>query len=116
MKTTLPLRLAVLIAALLQPVTAYLSVFADSGRLTSDVGDPIITPAGYAFGIWSVITLGSVRIVGTRTCMMRLHHTYSLRSSAFPLGSMLQTVSGYGVLSPYLLSWGMASTMHSEES
>lgn len=55
------IRITVLVLALSQPVFAYLSTIGKSSSLIeTTLTDPIITPAGYAFSIWAVITFGSV--------------------------------------------------------
>ena len=52
-----PKRLAVLLLAIAQILTSYFGGFDGQG---STYDSPIISPAGYAFSIWGVITLGCV--------------------------------------------------------
>ena len=49
----------VLILAILQPITSYLAA-TGNGRFMDEASGPLISPAGYAFVIWSVITTGSL--------------------------------------------------------
>ncbi|MEZ0481588.1 hypothetical protein [Planococcus sp. SSTMD024] len=53
-------RIAVLALALLQPATVWAVEKANGGLFEGDGADPLITPAGYAFSIWSVIVLGTI--------------------------------------------------------
>jgi hypothetical protein len=54
-KTKIP-QLCVLLGAILQQISPYFSNF-DNNNGSKIANDPIITPAGYAFVIWGVITL-----------------------------------------------------------
>lgn len=53
-------RIVVLLLAISQPIVAYMSVQGNSGSLMMNGSNPLITPAGYAFSIWSVICFGSI--------------------------------------------------------
>ncbi|MES2668758.1 MAG: hypothetical protein V4644_03675 [Patescibacteria group bacterium] len=53
------IRILVLVLALLQPIASYLSTIGNA-RFMDQASNPLITPAGYAFSIWGVITFGSL--------------------------------------------------------
>lgn len=53
-------RIAVLALALLQPASVWAVEKANGGLFEGEGADPLITPAGYAFSIWSVIVLGTI--------------------------------------------------------
>lgn len=53
------MKFLVLILAILQPITSYLAATGNA-RFMDEASGPLISPAGYAFVIWSVITTGSL--------------------------------------------------------
>lgn len=61
---TLPIRIAVLLAALAQPLAATLATFDDASSGAAGAAEPLITPAPYAFAIWGAIVVGSLLYAG----------------------------------------------------
>jgi hypothetical protein len=53
-------KILVVLFAVSQSVTAYLTTLGSTSQLTNETSTPLITPAGYAFSIWAVITAGSI--------------------------------------------------------
>lgn len=53
-------RAAVLAFSLLQPVSVWIAQRGDNRLFEGEGANPLITPAGYAFSIWSVIVLGTI--------------------------------------------------------
>lgn len=75
----------VLLLAVSQPLVAYLSVLGDRGSIMMNGTNPLITPASYAFSIWSIICLGSV-----------LYGLYQFRSSRRNT-SLYESIEPYAV-------------------